>query len=71
MKTRSIEMIRCWMNGTWDTAFQNIPANTPEGDIDRVAIDAHISELQQAKLEVAHVAVYCTNDDQNDDQDDE
>jgi hypothetical protein len=56
--TRQIEMLRCWGDNTWDTAFQDIPVETPEGDIDIVAIDAHISELVQAKKDVAHVAVY-------------
>lgn len=58
MKMRQIEMLRCWMDNTWDTGFQDIPADTPEGIIDQVAIDGHISELQKSKLEVAHVAVY-------------
>jgi hypothetical protein len=55
---RQIEMLRCWGDHTWDTGFQDIPADTSEGDIDTVAIDAHISELVQAKKDVAHVAVY-------------
>jgi hypothetical protein len=60
MKTRQIEMLRCWGDHTWDTDFTEIPANTPEGDIDRVAIDGHTSEIFKAnpKRDLVQTTVY-------------
>lgn len=40
-KTRSVEYYRCWPgnsggSGQWDTSFIDIPADTPEEQIERV-----------------------------------
>lgn len=45
MKMRTIEMLLAWDDYTWSTDYVEIPADTPEGDIDRVAVDAAISEI--------------------------
>jgi len=59
MATRKIEMYVGYLDNTWATHMIEIPADTPEGDIDRVAIDATISEMtHEKKTEIAFCGVY-------------
>lgn len=39
---RQVEVYRCWDDGTWDTGMVDIPDDTPEEDIERVAKDRTI-----------------------------
>lgn len=48
MKMRTIEMLLAWDDGTWTTRFLDIPADTPEGEIDRVAVDAAITKVTRS-----------------------
>lgn len=63
MKTRPIEMYvgRAWAGGSsgeWWTGYVDIPIDTPEGAIDRVATDAMISQLLADSAEFVFVGVY-------------
>ena len=75
IKTRPIEMYVGIYQGdyqTWDTAFVDIPADTPDDKVEEVAKETLLKELEKQKdLHVAFVGVYCTNDDWAQEEDDD
>lgn len=61
--TRRVEIYRLWPNsggdtGSWDTAFVEIPINTPESLIPDVAAKAHHAYLTRMGQDVAGVGFY-------------
>jgi hypothetical protein len=56
--TREIEVYRCWDDRTWDTEFVEIPADTPEENIEAVAASAALEALRHSADLPVVVGVY-------------
>jgi len=62
-RVRAVELYRLWPHGSgdagsWDTAYEYIPINTPEDKIAAVAIATHLAYLERMQQTVADVGVY-------------
>lgn len=57
-KMKSVEMGICYADHTWGTRFIDIPASTPEKDIERISTTGMLNALTAAGVDVAHVFVY-------------
>ena len=62
-RPRPVELYRLWPNaggdvGTWDTAYEYVPINTPESRLEEVAIALHRAHLQRQQQDVAGIGVY-------------
>jgi hypothetical protein len=75
-KTRSVEYYRCWAGnggdrGTWDTDFIDIPADTPEDQIE-AAVRAAAAKIKWRDNEPpVLVGLYCANDDGEEEDEEE
>jgi hypothetical protein len=56
--TRPIEVYRCWSDHTWDTAFVDIPRNTPDDRIAEAAEAAVLRGLSPGICDLAFVGIY-------------
>ena len=67
-KTRSVEYYRCWAgdngdSGTWDTAYIDVPADTPDDKLEQAVREAAAQvEWRDGEAPVI-VGLYCSNDD--------
>lgn len=57
-KTRGIEMYLGWPGGTWTTIWVDIPADTPEAAIEKVACETLEFELNRTGQAVCFFGVY-------------
>ena len=85
MKTRAIEVARAWRgsggdSGKWDTQYYDIPIDTPEDQIEQVALDECRRAAREyhhespRSPEINHCWIYCIpdlNDPVNDPDDEE
>jgi hypothetical protein len=58
---RQIEMGLVWENGTWSTGFFEIPSDTLEGEIEKVAVEKTLEQLGTEVLTVDLVAAFVYN----------
>jgi len=65
--TQRVEVYRLWLDGTWDTGFYSIPADTPEDDIERVA---RLICLQHIRQPCAGVGLYFMDEEYKEDEED-
>ena len=61
--TRTIEYFRCWSDRTWDTDFIEIPADTPDNEIE-AAVRFYAQQIDWVEDPPMFVGVYCTMDDE-------
>ena len=57
-KTRNIEIYTGYHDNTWDSYYVEIPADTPENDIEKVAIGIEENNLNQKGVIVAFIGLY-------------
>lgn len=62
MPTRTVEYFRCWSDGTWDTDFIAIPADTPDERLDD-EVRAAASKINWAEEAPQIVGCYYAGDD--------
>ncbi len=58
-KTRQIEMYAGDNSSYWWTDLIEIPADTPEEEVERVALEVYYQELSKKGAEIAIMGVYC------------
>lgn len=58
LKTREVEVYRCWEDHTWDTEFVEVPADTPEAQLGEVCQHVALENLRNSADLPCMVGVY-------------
>jgi hypothetical protein len=58
LKTREVEVYRCWEDRTWDTEFVEVPADTPEAQLAEVCQHVALENLRNSADLPCMVGIY-------------